>query len=123
MNELPDKMPPRLHPINDSDDDPTEPTQLTQPSKAIMTRVPHVFSPVGTIVYIGCSVTCLAFMIGYGFGLQVPWYIILPCIFYTAVSSGIIAMGRIESNRDARAFMVRIEQRSELNEQYRRKMN
>jgi len=111
MNDgLPHQMPPRPGP-------PTPPTRL-HPT----TRVPRVFSLPGTIVYAGCSLTALIFMIGTGFGLQTPWFVILPCLLYVFISSGIIAYGRIESNRDSKVYLRSLQRVSEANKRMR-KMN
>jgi hypothetical protein len=105
MNEEPPRLPPPLPPV---------PT----------TRVPRVFNIQGTLVYAGCSFTAFCFMIAMGFGIWPPWYVILPCLFYVFLSSGIIAHGRIEANKDARFFIHALKKRSQENKQREmRRMN
>jgi hypothetical protein len=107
MNEeLPSQMPPR----------PPPPT-------AVVTRMPRTFGVFGTLVYLGASITALTSMIAYGFGWNPPWFIILSCIFYTGVSSGIIAMGRMQANRDAHFFIQALRPRSAENQRAMRRMN
>ena len=96
MNELPSKMPP--------------PT----------TRVPRMFNIWGTLVYAACSFTAFCFMVAFPFGVRPPLYVVLPCLSYVFISSGIIALGRIENNRDAQFWIETARRVSELN---KRKMN
>jgi hypothetical protein len=42
-----------------------------------------------------------------------PWYILLPAYTYIFLSAGIIALGRMESNKDARLFVQMLKDRSE----------
>jgi len=66
----------------------------------------------------------MAFMIMMGFGIMPPWYVILPALLYVFISSGIIAQGRIEGNKDAQFFIQALKARSEENRQRQmRKMN
>ena len=103
----------------------SEPTGL--PSKmpprpvAITTRVPHVFSIWGTIVYGISAITSLATVLIIGIaGWTPPWYLTMPAFLYCFISAGIITMGRIESNKDARVFAHLLRERSEEN---KRRMN
>lgn len=108
MNEdLPSQMPP-------------PPTPLPPPT----TQIPRVFSVWGTVIFFGCSATSFASMIAYSVGWTPPWFIILPAFLYVFISSGFIAVGRMESNKDARLFIEAIKQRSEENrKRAMRKMN
>jgi Na+/glutamate symporter len=86
-----------------------------------MTRVPHVFPIYGTIVYAGCSITALACFFAIGIAHWTPpWYITMPAFLYCFISAGIITMGRIESNKDAKIFAHLLRKQSEIN---KRNMN
>jgi hypothetical protein len=87
------------------------------------TRIPRVFNIWGTLVYAGCSITAFVSMIAYGFGWTPPWIIVLPTFIYVGTSSGIIAMGRIQSNKIASDTFVWLRQKSEENKRAMRKMN
>jgi hypothetical protein len=112
--ELPKRMPPPPHPK----------LAGPRPPRPATTKIPRVFNIWGTIVYGGCAAFAMAFMIMMGFGIIPPWYIILPCLLYVFVSSGNIAFGRIEANKDARFFTQALRKRGEENKQRQmRKMN
>jgi hypothetical protein len=112
-DDLPSQMPPRPPPH----------PKLAGPMPPT-TRVPRVFNIWGTIVFGGCSSFALAFMILIGFGIVLPWYVVLPALLYVFVSAGFIALGRIEANKDARFFVQALRKRSEENKQRQmRKMN
>jgi|SRR6478736_3106443 len=109
--ELPSRMPPPPH------------AKLAGP-RPPTTRAPRAFNIWGTIVYGGCSSIAMAFMVMMGFGIMPPWYVILPSLLYVFLSSGIIALGRIEGNKEARFFIQALKEQSEENKQHAmRKMN
>jgi hypothetical protein len=85
------------------------------------TRIPRVFNIWGTIAYSACAAAAFFFMIALAFGIYPPWYVMLPCLFYVFMSAGIIAFGRMESNKDARSFIQAL--RSDENQRAMRKMN
>jgi hypothetical protein len=99
--ELPDRMPPRPPPT---------------------TRVPHAFSIWGTLIYGSCSAAAGFFMIDLVWIIP-PWYVLLATFFYVFVSTGIIALGRVEANRDAKFFIEALKRQSEENKLKVRKMN
>jgi hypothetical protein len=109
-------------------DEPTEPIPPRPPPLPPplhpTTKIPRVYRLPGTVVFAGCSVVAFFFMIALGFGLDPPWYVILPSLFYVFVSSGIIAIGRIEANKDAKFFIETIKRQSEeIQKHAMRKMN
>jgi len=111
--DLPSQMPPRPPPH----------VKLAGP-RPPTTRIPRVFNIWGTIVYGGCASVAMGFMIMMGFGIMPPWYIILSCLLYVFLSSGIIALGRVEGNKDAQFFIQALKVRSEESKQREmRKMN
>jgi hypothetical protein len=83
------------------------------------TRVPRVFSIGGTIVYAIGSVTAVAAIIAKPWWTP-PWWVLLPMFAYIFVSMGIITMGRIEANKDARVFAQLLRKQSDIN---KRNMN
>jgi hypothetical protein len=102
--ELPDRMPPRL---------PLPPT----------TRVPRVFSTWGTVCYGISAITAITIVIAGGiFKWTPPWFLIASAFIYVFISSGLICLGRIDANKDARFFIKTLRQRSDENKRMR-KMN
>ena len=81
--------------------------------------VPRVFNLFGTIIYAGCSITAFGIMIAMPWWMP-PWWILLPTFGYVFTCTGIIAMGRVQSNRDAKAFAHLLRVQSEIN---KRSMN
>ena len=102
-------LPPRMPP----------PIPQTPVIRPMSMKVPRVFNVWGTIVYVVTSITTLAFMIAEPWWTP-PWWVLLPTYAYVFVSASIIAMGRIESNKDARAYVEMIKRQSDLN---KRSMN
>ena len=100
---------------------PELPSKMPQRPVPITVSVPRAFPVYGTLVYAGCSITALSCFFAIGIvHWTPPWYIIMPAFLYCFVSSGIITMGRIESNKNARAFANALKQQSEEN---KRRMN
>jgi hypothetical protein len=105
MNEeLPKQMPPR----------PPPPT----------TRVPKVFGIWGTILYGIIAITSIAIVVIGGIANWTPpWFLIGTAFIYVFISAGLICMGRIEANKDARFFIRALRERSDDNKRAMRKMN
>jgi hypothetical protein len=88
---------------------------------AIATKVPRVFSIWGTIIYGISAITSIATVLIVGIAdWSPPWWLTEPAFLYCFISAGIITLGRIESNRDARVFTRLLRQKSEEN---KRRMN
>ena len=109
-NGLPSQMPPPPH------------AKLAgpRPLRPPKTRIPRVFSIWGTLAYSAFSIVAFASMIAYGFGWRPPGLIILPALFYVGTSAGIITMGRIEANKEAKVFTRAL---SRLSDENKRRMN
>jgi len=113
------------------DDEPTLPTRMPPPPhtklagpRPATTRIPRVFNIWGTLVYAGCSAVAFLFMIAMGFDIMPPWYVILPTFLYVFLSSGIIALDRIEANKNNKFFIDSIKRQSEtIQKHVMRKMN
>jgi hypothetical protein len=95
------------------------PSSMPPRPTAIVTKVPLVFNPVGTIIYAIASMTAFACLV-LSYWWTPPWFVLLPTYLYVFLSAGIIALGRIESNKNASAFIDMIKKRSEEN---KRRMN
>ena len=67
-----------------------------------------------TLVFAACSFAAFAFMIALPW-ITPPWYVTLGVLMYVFLSSGLIALGRIEGNREARGFVGMIKAMSEQN--------
>jgi hypothetical protein len=88
---------------------------------AIATKVPRVFNIWGTIIYGISALTSLATVLIIGIAdWKPPWWLAMPAFLYCFISSAIIALGRIEANRDARVFTALLRKKSEEN---KRRMN
>jgi hypothetical protein len=97
------------------------PPRPTPPTPIVVTRVPHVFTIWGTIIYGISAITSIATVLIVGItGWNPPWWLTEPAFLYCFISAGIITMGRIESNKDARVFARLLRQKSEEN---KRRMN
>src|SRR5213078_4524446 len=87
-------------------------------------RSTRVFNIWGTLVYSICSSTAFIFMIAMGFGILPPWYITLLCLFYVFLSSGFIALGRMDANMEAWFFNDTLRKLSEEDKKHaNREMN
>ena len=88
------------------------------------TRVPRVFSIWGTACYGIAAVASITTILVMDFTRWTPpWWFISAALLYTFISTGIIALGRIESNRDSKFFIQALRKRSEENKRAMRKMN
>lgn len=67
-----------------------------------------------TLLFAACSFASFAFMIALPW-FTPPWYILLPLMCYVFLSSGLIALGRIEGNNEARGFVDMIRKMSDEN--------
>jgi hypothetical protein len=76
--------------------------------------VPRTFNVWGTLVYATSSATAFTCLI-LSYWWTPPWYVLLPMYFYVFMSAGIIALGRLESNRDAVVFAHLLRKPSEEN--------
>jgi hypothetical protein len=112
-DDLPSKIPPPPHPK----------LAGPRPRRPPTTRIPRVFNVWGTLAYGVFSITAFASMIAHGFGWTLPWFIILPSLCYTGISAGIIATGRMQSNKDARFSIQALKRQSEENKRAMRRMN
>jgi hypothetical protein len=115
MNDgLPDQMPERPPPPH---------VKLAGP-RPPRTKVPRVFSIWGTICYGIAAVFCITAVLLMGFTKWIPpWYFISSAFLYCFISTGLITMGRIESNKDAKFFIRALRQKSAENQRTMRKMN
>ena len=84
-----------------------------------------MFNIWGTICYSVSAVSSLIAILLMGiFKWTPPWYFLLPAFLYVFISSGIIALGRIQANKDARFFIRMLKRRSDENKQREmRRMN
>lgn len=84
-----------------------------------------MFSIWGTVIYgIAAIFSIVAVFLIAFFGWTPPSYFISVAFIYTFMSTGIICMGRIETNKEARFFIHALKKRSEQNKQRQmRKMN
>jgi hypothetical protein len=104
MSELPNRMPPRPAPP--------------------VTKVPKVFSIWGTMAYGISSITALAIITIRVFIDWTPWYLITPAFLYVFISAGLICLGRIDTNKEAKVFIQALRERSAENKsRAMRKMN
>lgn len=100
-------------------EDHTRPKQLPQPPPT--TRVPRVFGPWGTLCYGISAVASITTVLLMGFTRWTPpWYFLMPAFLYIFISAGIICLGRIESNQEAKFFIHALREQSEEN---KRRMN
>jgi len=67
-----------------------------------------------TLLFAACSIAAFAFMIALPW-ITPPWYITLSFMVYVFLSSGIIALGRIEGNKAARGFAGMLKAMSDEN--------
>lgn len=67
-----------------------------------------------TLVFVLCSFSAFAFMIALPW-ITPPWYVMLGVLVYVFLSSGLVAIGRIEGNRASRGFIVMIKKQSDEN--------
>ena len=96
----------------------------SRPESPPTTKVPRVFSIWGTINYGVAAIASIAIVLCMGIFAWTPqWWAIMPAFLYVFISTGIICLGRIEANRDAKFFIHALRKRSEDNERAMRKMN
>jgi membrane protein required for beta-lactamase induction len=108
---LPKRMPPR-----------PEPTLPPLPPPT--TKVPKVFSIWGTIYYGIIAIASIAIVfIGGIANWTPPWVLTGTAFLYVFVTAGLICMGRIEANRDAKFFIQALRKRSDENKRTMRKIN
>ncbi len=100
------------------------PTRMPEPPPPVVTRVPRVFGPWGTLSYGIAAVASIITVLLMGFTRWIPpWYFIACAFMYVFISAGIICYGRIEANRDAKVFIHALKKKSEENKRAMRKMN
>lgn len=110
--ELPKRMPSRLEVE-------TPPHMHPHPT----TKVPKVFSIWGTIYYGAIAIGSIVIVIIGGIANWTPpWLLIGAAFLYVFINAGIICLGRMEANRDAKFFMHALRKRSDENKRMR-KMN
>jgi hypothetical protein len=100
------------------------PTRMPEPPPPVVTKVPRVFGPWGTISYGIAAVASIVTVLLNGFtGWTPPWYFTSAAFMYVFISAGIICMGRIQSNKDAKFFIHALRKRSEENKNNTRWLN
>ncbi|HWI70134.1 MAG TPA: hypothetical protein VNS88_17510 [Nitrospiraceae bacterium] len=89
---------------------------MTPPS---MTRIPRLFGIWGTLGYGIAAATSITTVLVMGvFDWTPPWYLLMSAFLYVFISSGIIFLGRIEANKDAKEFIRTLRAKSKENKSY-----